>query len=344
MTPFTIDPDITRASTLPAAAYADPECFALQRERLFPRTWHFSHAGETETLTPWTMLPGCLDEPLLWSAGRCLSNVCTHRGATLVEAPCRDTAIRCPYHGRRFRLDGAFDFMPEFDGARDFPSGKDDLPVVPSAEWRGFRFASLAPATTFETLLGPAAARFAHLPIERLRFDPATSRDYELRANWALYVDNYLEGFHVPYVHPTLAGTLDYGEYSTEIFDHAVLQIGIAKPGELAFEGTRVGGYYLWLFPTTAFNFYPWGLSMNVVKPEGPDRTRVTYLSYMWDASKRDRGAGAGLHGVEMEDDAIVERVQRGVRSRLYERGRYSPSRERGVHHFHRLLARSLFE
>ena len=89
-------------------------------------------------------------------------------------------------------------------------------------------------------------------------------------------------------------------------------------------------------------NFYPWGLSLNLVQPLAPDRTRVAFLSYVWDASQLDRGAGAALDRVEREDEAIVEAVQRGMRSRLYERGRYSPSRERGVHHFHRLLCEFL--
>jgi choline monooxygenase len=91
-------------------------------------------------------------------------------------------------------------------------------------------------------------------------------------------------------------------------------------------------------------NFYPWGLSLNLVLPEGIDRTRVTFRSYVRDAALLDRGAGSGLDRVEAEDEAVVQAVQKGVRSRFYRRGRYSPSRERGVHHFHRLLARFLNE
>jgi choline monooxygenase len=90
-------------------------------------------------------------------------------------------------------------------------------------------------------------------------------------------------------------------------------------------------------------NFYPWGLSVNIVKPLAVDRTRVTFLAYVWDPSRLDRGAGADLDRVEREDEMVVESVQRGVRSRLYERGRYSPAREKAVHHFHRLLADALF-
>jgi choline monooxygenase len=100
----------------------------------------------------------------------------------------------------------------------------------------------------------------------------------------------------------------------------------------------RVAAYYWWIFPNLMLNFYPWGLSVNLVQPEAINRTRVAFRSYVWDESKLDKGAGAALHQVEMEDEAIVEAVQRGTGSRLYRKGRYSPTRELGTHHFHRLL------
>ena len=99
-----------------------------------------------------------------------------------------------------------------------------------------------------------------------------------------------------------------------------------------------MAAYYWWLFPNTMLNFYPWGLSLNFVQPLAPDRTRVSFRGYMRDVSRLAKGAGAELDQVEQEDEAAVESVQRGLRSRLYGRGRYSPSHERGVHHFHRLL------
>ena len=86
-------------------------------------------------------------------------------------------------------------------------------------------------------------------------------------------------------------------------------------------------------------NFYPWGLSVNLVLPLTPSRTRVVFRSYVGDASKLASGAGGALDPVEMEDEAAVIAVQRGIRSRLYRGGRYSPVHERGVHQFHRLLA-----
>ena len=78
--------------------------------------------------------------------------------------------------------------------------------------------------------------------------------------------------------------------------------------------------------------------------PLGPARTRVSFISYVWNESLREQGVGAGLHKVEMEDEEVVESVQRGVSSRLYDRGRFSPRREVGTHYFHHLLARYMNE
>jgi choline monooxygenase len=104
----------------------------------------------------------------------------------------------------------------------------------------------------------------------------------------------------------------------------------------------RIAAYYFWLFPATMLNFYPWGLSLNAVRPLGRDRTQVIFRSYVAEPALCEKGAGAALDRVEAEDEAVVEQVALGVKSRLYARGRYSPAREQGVHHFHRLLAEFL--
>jgi len=165
--------------------------------------------------------------------------------------------------------------------------------------------------------------------------DATRSHDYEVHAHWALYVENYLEGFHIPYVHAALNTVVDYGSYETRVHRYSNVQLAQAKDGTPAAQ-------YWWVFPNLMLNFYPWGLSLNLVQPLALDRTRVQFRSFVWDASKLETGAGAGLDRVEAEDEAVVQAVQRGVRSRLYNRGRYSPTRERGVHHFHRLLVEFL--
>ena len=356
---FEIDPDIRVARTLPARVYSDPEIFRLQRDRLFARTWHYVGPDDLVKVAgqvhPFTLLPGALDEPLLLTRDQkdelhCLSNVCTHRGTLVVEGPGHEQQLRCRYHGRRFALDGRFHSMPEFEGTANFPSASDDLPRVSLGTWTRFLMASLAPAMPFDELVGPMRGRLETLPFRELVYDASGARDYFVNANWALYLDNYLEGFHIPYVHSSLATTLDYGEYAVELDRYAVLQLGVAKQGERTITlpaahldtKRRIAAYYYWLFPTTMFNVYPWGVSVNVVTPLAVDRTRVSFLPFVWDESAREQGAGAGLDRVEREDEAIVESVQRGTRSRLYERGRYSPTRETGVHHFHRLLAEFL--
>jgi choline monooxygenase len=357
--PFHIDPDIRRARTLPAEVYSSAEWYARQRERIFARSWQFVRGAERVKapghLLPFTLLDGCVEEPMVLVAGedsqlRCLSNVCTHRGTVVCEGEAHAKGLRCRYHGRRFALDGKMTFMPEFEGVEDFPSAADDLKQLPLRRWGPLAFAAIEPACSFEDWMGPVLQRCGFLPLDQFQFDPTTSRDYLTRANWALYVDNYLEEFHIPYIHASLSDALDYSSYRTETYDWCNVQVGTTKNRDEAFvlpeghpdQGQMIAAYYWWIFPNLMLNFYPWGLSVNVVQPLGVDRTRVSFLSYVLDEAKRGFSASSDLHRVEMEDEEVVEAVQQGVRSRIYQRGRYSPRREVGTHHFHTMLQREL--
>jgi choline monooxygenase len=352
---YSVDPDITLAHTIASSFYSDPAAYALARQRVFARSWQWigdlADVAEPRSLSPRELLRGHLDEPLVLArdaAGelRCLSNVCTHRGNILVKAPCRGEQIRCNYHSRRFDMTGRMTFMPEFDQAKNFPSASDHLPQVPFGSFGGQAFASVAPAAPLAAFFDDIRSRLGWMPIETFRHDPSRDRNFDVAAHWALYVENYLEGLHIPFLHPALNQVLDMHNYSYEIHRYCNLQLALAKPGETAFDlpsespdhGQRVAAYYYWVFPNLMLNFYPWGLSLNIVQPQAVDRMRVSFRCYVWDESKLDTGAGSGLDQVEMEDEAAVEAVQRGVRSHWYKNGRYSPTRERGVHHFHRLL------
>ena len=356
---FEIDPDLSRASTPPAAFYTDPRVLERAKERVFAPSWQLAcDAGELAepgSVVPVLLHEGLLDEPLVLTRDaeggmHALSNVCTHRGNVLVTESGKRGSLVCGYHGRRFDLDGRFRSMPGFEGARAFPGPADDLARVAVASLGNLVFASLAPGQPFEAWTADLARRLAWLRFGDVVLDRSLSRDYEVRANWALYCDNYLEGFHIPFVHAALTARIELEAYATETFERSSVQIALAKPGEEAFEppagspdaGKRVAGYYWFLFPNLMLNFYPWGLSVNVVRPLGVDRTRVSFLAYVGDRAKLERGAGAGLDRVEREDEGVVEAVQRGIRSRLYGRGRYSPTHERAVHHFHRLLLAQL--
>lgn len=357
---YFVDPDITVAATLDSEFYRDQTVYALARERIFARTWQWiGDLGQVATagsLSPRELLPGVLDEPLLLArdgAGtlRCLSNVCTHRGNILVHEPCANVEqIRCRYHSRRFDLSGHMTFMPEFAQAKNFPSAADDLPQLPFTSWANYGFASIEPAAPLGVFIGDMATQLQWLPVAQFRLDAAKSRDYVINAHWALYIENFLEAFHIPFIHPELSKIVDCTNYRHELFPCSSLQVAMAKAGEIAFDmppaaadaGSRVAAYYWWIFPNLMFNYYPWGLSLNRIVPEAIDRTRIEFRAYVWDETKLGTGAGGALHRVELEDEAIVEAVQRGVRSRFYQRGRYSPARETGTHHFHRLLCQFL--
>ena len=357
---FSVDDDVTRARTIDTRFYLDDEVFAAARERVFARSWQWlgclADVTVPGSLAPRTLLPGLLDEPLLLARDaegslRCLSNVCTHRGHLLVDGPCRKEQIRCPYHSRRFDLAGRMTFMPGFEGAQDFPGPADHLPALGLGVAAGHGFAALAPAVPFDEWLAPVLARVPWWAGERFEHDPARDRDFTIAAHWALYVENYLEGLHIPFLHPGLATAIDCQAYRYELHPHGNLQLALARAGELAFEtlpaaspeqGQRVAAYYFWLFPNLMLNFYPWGLSVNQVQPLAPALTRVAFRAYVARPDLLERGAGSALDQVEAEDERAVESVQRGLRSRLYRGGRYSPQHEPGVHQFHRLLAQAL--
>ena len=128
---------------------------------------------------------------------------------------------------------------------------------------------------------------------------------------------------------------LEYEDYFTEGIDNTVLQIGIGKGDENTFDlpkehpdyGKNIAAYYFFLFPNMMFNFYPWGLSINVVKPKSPEYTEIDYFTYIWKEELMGKGAGGDLDKVELEDGEIVETVQKGIKSKAYDRGRYSPKR-----------------
>jgi choline monooxygenase len=237
--------------------------------------------------------------------------------------------------------------MPEFDQTEDFPRPCDNLHRFPLKQYGPFLFGGLEPSFDLQEVFDRMNERIGFLPLNDFKFDPTLSKDFLVHAHWALYCDNYLEGFHIPFVHQRLNEVLDYGSYETICYEHCNLQIGYTDEATEVFElpeghidyGKKVAAYYYWVFPNIMLNFYPWGCSVNVVKPISAERTKVSFLSYVWDPSKLNKGAGAQLEKVEREDEFVVENVHNGLRSKFYKAGRFSPTRELGVHHFHRLLA-----
>lgn len=353
---FYVDLDIARAKTLNKEFYTNKDLFETTKEKLFASSWQF--IGSTDLIKqagaihPFTLLENYLNEPLVLTKDKTdsvhlLSNVCTHRGNIIAGEPCQATNLRCRYHGRLFNLNGKFISMPEFKEVKDFPSTDDDLKQLPIFQWGKWLFTSLNNVFAADIFLKDMMNRLHWLPVDDFVFHPELSKDFIVKAHWALYCENYLEGFHIPFVHAGLNAVIDFGNYTTELFNWSNLQLGIAKDDEDCFDlpvssidhGKKVAAFYFFVFPNMMFNFYPWGLSVNIVKPIDTSQTKISFLTYLWDESKYNTGAGSGLDTVEMEDEEVVEHVQKGIHSRFYQHGRYSVTREQGTHHFHRMIS-----
>lgn len=352
-----IDEDIRSAETLPAWFYTDLEVYKRSLKAVYTQSVLYvdevvEKLKMPENTFPISWFPHALNEEILlvktkdhWQL---LSNICTHRGFKIVHHPSKSRKLQCGYHGRRWNLQGDFEHMPEFKEAIDFPRPCDNLPSLDFMIWKRFLFAGLSPKIPMGLFSGILDERVGFLPIEQWNIAPEYSKTYSIKAHWALYCDNYLEGFHIPFVHESLGQIVDYGSYTTEVYDHAVLQIGFAKDGAACFDfpethldfGKKISAYYYWLFPNFMLNFYTWGVQINIVTPLAIDRCKVEFIYFIgdeeaWESFGKDQIA----EKTEREDEFVVEAVQRGLRSSLYSNGRFSPQREKGVHYFHLLLS-----
>ncbi|MEI8073969.1 MAG: aromatic ring-hydroxylating dioxygenase subunit alpha [Bacteroidota bacterium] len=359
MSRFYIDPNIARAKTIAKDFYIDSKYFELAKEKIFANSWqyvgHKDQVKEPGDVQPVNLLENYLDEPLVITRDKenivhCLSNVCNHRGNLLAYEACKSNQLRCKYHGRLFHLNGRFISMPEFGEVENFIPENNHLKQLPLFEWGKLLFTSLNPIFPASDFFTEMLEIIGWLPLNKMEYRKDLSNEFLVNANWALYCENYLEGFHIPFVHPTLNAVIEFKNYTTETFKYSNLQVGIAKEGVLSFElpenskyyGKQVAAFYFWVYPNMMFNFYPWGLSLNIIEPQTESTTKVRFLCFVYDASKLEQGAGSGLTTVEAEDEEVVENVQKGIRSRFYKHGRYAVHREQGTHHFHSLLAESL--
>lgn len=344
---------LSRAETPPAAWYTDPRVHALERERIFFRTWQ--PVGRLDQVDA----PGryfavdLAGEPIVVVRGadgvlRAFSNVCRHRGAVIAEGEGAAPSLRCPYHGWVYGLDGRLSGgPPEFEGVEGFARGECRLPPVRVETYGPFVFVCLDPAAPPLALaLGDLPAREPPAPLLARAF--AERRVYIVECNWKVYIDNYLEAYHVPHVHPALHAVLDYASYVTEPRGPYVLQWSptrAAAGAEAAMYATYAPAgseaRYWWVFPGFMLNVYENAASGNYIRPLGPDRTLCVF-DFFFARREGVEASVAASEAIQLEDMRICERVQAGLRSRTYRAGRYSVARENGLHHFHLLLAQAL--
>jgi phenylpropionate dioxygenase-like ring-hydroxylating dioxygenase large terminal subunit len=261
-------------------------------------------------------------------------NVCRHRAGPVAQGCGRRQSLQCGYHGWTYALDGRLLRAPEMDGTEGFDPAAIRLPPVATGAWGPLVMACLEPERA--PGLAELTAEIALEPLpHRLR------RDYPVACNWKVYVDNYLEGYHIPIVHPSLHRELDYAAYRTETRRWASLQHAPLRPltGDDRRYRPRDPGEsnrYWWVFPNLMLNLYQDMVQLNTVLPLGVDRTLVRFDWFA--AAPLAPGLVDFSDQIQEEDRRICETVQRNLTSRSYDRGRYSARRENGVHHFHGLL------
>ena len=240
-----VDTDIRKARTIPSKFYHSKKIYK-KLKKLFDRSWQFVSDKsflEKNNAHPGILLEGMINEPYVLTKNnediRCLSNVCTHRGNIICEDACKTKSLVCGYHGRQFHLDGKMKFMPEFEDVEKFPSNDDNLPEIKIDSWKDLIFIINKKRCELSELIRPMTERLDWLPVDEFAYKPELSRTYKVNANWALYCDNYLEGFHIPFVHKSLNKELEYEDYFTQGIDNTVLQIGIGKDNENTFDLPR---------------------------------------------------------------------------------------------------------
>ncbi len=336
--------ELQSATALPARFYLGAPMLELDRRRVLARSWQLvGHSGLV-------CGPGdhLVDEvagmPVLVVRGqdgllRAFPNVCRHRAGPLALENGRGaTSLRCRYHGWTYALDGCLKLAPEMQDAADFCREEVRLPELRVAEWQGLVFVDVSgEAPALEVVYSGIVERIRPIEPAAMRF---MRRDvFEVGCNWKVYVDNFLEGYHLPWVHPGLSRVLDYRAYQTELFDWYSLQHSPLRENEGIYGDGEA--YYYFVYPNVMLNIMPGRMQTNRVRPLGPDRCSVEFdYYYAQDPATlgrvtRDREFS---DEIQHEDIAICEAVQKGLASGAYEAGRLCPKREAGVWHFHQLL------
>ncbi len=337
--------EIVRAqASAPASSYRDAARYESERRLVFGRSWLFmGHVSElaregdvvAATIAGFPLLAVRAKDGL-----KAFHNVCRHRAGPLFDEDrghC-GTALTSKYHGWVYTLDGRVRNARDFGAAAGFDPREYGLFELKVETWRGFVFVNAdagAPALPLEPLETKLGARsFEHLV-------HAARRTHDIACNWKIYVENYLEGYHIPLVHPGLNDQVDALNYGVTVEGNVCFHTAPPKiPGETVYDG-------LWAFalPNLGFNSYgDDGLMMERMVPMGLNSTRLIYDFYLTpdvaaDAQEKQRILStSGI--VVAEDKWICERVQANIDAGIYSAGVLSPKHEAGVAWFQRFVAK----
>jgi choline monooxygenase len=327
----------------------------IESERIFARTWQYvGHtgqlAGSASFFTGWAgeipiVVTRARDGQL-----RAFLNVCRHRGSLVAEGEGVRETLQCGYHAWTYALDGTLRAAPRADREDDFAA--DELGLVPVAidTWGPFVFVN--PDRGADPL-GDALGEVPALLGELLDLDSLEHRfriDWELTANWKVACENFLECYHCPVAHPGFSAVVDVSPDSYKLRTQGLTssQFGpLRENGASAFsEGEVRRSQFHFVWPNFGINVFPGrpNLSCGPILPRGPERT-ARFLDYFFapDVSQEWIDELLSLdEQVGREDTALIENVQRGIRSGILAEGRVMTASEPLIAHFQQLTADAL--
>jgi Rieske 2Fe-2S family protein len=344
-------------TTLPGRDYFDPDVFELERERIFFGRWFYLGRAD-DLVEPGDFVAADVAGEGIFvvvdkdGALRAFHNVCRHRGSQLCDPGSGHMrgAIKCPYHAWTYSFDGRLLATPMV-GEDELDRSSFGLWSLAVDAWAGFLFVSFAenppPLLDFLAAEPESPLEFERFgPLSELRVGHRTVVD--VAANWKVHVDNYNECLHCPTVHPELVAVVPAyrrGEVSdparadggVEIADggtsftrtgHSAIPV---MPGFAGHEATSI--YSACIFPNMFLDISGTSTVATCIRPRGPEQTTVV-TEYLFRPEVIDEPGFDPTEIVEfnelvnLQDFAVCERVQRGVRSRAFTHGFYAQKDE----------------
>ena len=337
---------IERAETIPAHWFTSAAMHETDRERVLAKSWQYV-GHESQLPNPGDhMVDDVIGRPILVVRNQtgeliCFSNVCRHRGGPLATKNGTGRLLRCAYHAWTYNLDGQLVGAPKFEGVENFDKHKCTLPRYRLESYEGLIFVNFsgdAPPLSYH--LSGIKEKIKPIDLSTMRFHRRVV--YEIKANWKVYIDNYMEGYHLLPVHPGLAKILDVSGYTTALEGNKVLQYGPLVSENNPYH-TGGAAYYYQVFPNLMLNILPGRLQMNSILPVDADHC-LTVFDFYYSETDETRLKTLAKDDLEIsdvvqrEDIDICEKVQKGLKSGTYHKGRICVQEERGVWAFHNNL------
>lgn len=341
--------------TLPWSLYGDLEALRRERERIFARAWQYvGHLGELQGPGSYfaAHVGGIPIVVTLDREGelRAFLNVCRHRGTMIAGGAAQRGTLQCPYHAWTYGLDGALRAAPR--SSRDPTFDRSELGLRPIAieAWGPFLFANAdLDCEPLGDALGDLPERLG-LDVEDLHFHRRV--EYQLRSNWKIALENYLECYHCAVNHPSLVEVIDERALALECRGLRVSQIAPAHrrvtEGTAPFDarGPLETARYHLLLPATKLNSLPGhpNLSIGPLWPDGPDRC-AGFLDYFFGPDVEEQWI-AELFAIDEvvgnEDTALIEAAQAGMANGILQQGRLLAGSDDLIIRFHSYVREQL--